>query len=63
MLTVAEVMPTASSPLTAARRPARPPATAKPAAMAIQMREKFAACDSRRAGSSSNGVVVDATAV
>ena len=52
----------ASVPRTAARRPARPPVTASPAAMASQSRELLAALESRRSGSSRDGVGVAATA-
>src|SRR5712692_10442787 len=60
--TSAEVTPMASVPRAAARRPAWPPATASPAAMASQRRELLAALESRRSGSSRDGVDVDATA-
>ena len=52
----------ATVPRTAARRPALPPATPSPAAMANQRLELLAALESRRSGSSSEGVGVVATA-
>ncbi len=52
----------ASVPRTAARRPGRPPTTASPAAMASQSRELLAALESRRSGTSRDGLGVDATA-
>src|SRR5208282_3999617 len=60
--TSAEVTPMASVPRAAALRPERPPATAIPAAMASHRRELLAALESRRSGSSRNGVGVAATA-
>jgi hypothetical protein len=52
----------ATVPRTAARRPARPPTTLSPAAVASQRLELLAALESRRSGSSSEGVGVAATA-
>ncbi len=52
----------ASVARTAARRLALPPVTARPAAMASQSRELLAALESRRSGSSRDGVGVAATA-
>ena len=49
-------------PRAAARRPVRPPATASEAAIASQRRELLAALESRRSGSSRDGVGVAATA-
>src|SRR5580700_12009967 len=60
--TSADVTPMATVPRTAARRPAWPPVTRSPVAMASQRRELLAALESRRSGSSSEGVGVAATA-
>src|SRR6185437_10194201 len=60
--TSADVTPMATVPRTAARRPARPPTTLSPAAVASQRPELLAALESRRSGSSSEGVGVAATA-
>lgn len=60
--TRADVTPMATVPRTAARRPALPPTTLSPAAVASQRPELLAALESRRSGSSSEGVGVAATA-
>ena len=60
--TSADVTPMAAVPRTAAHRPAGPPVTRSPVAMASQRRELLAALESRRSGSSSDGVGVAATA-
>ena len=60
--TSADVTPMAAIPRTAARRPVLPPATPSAAATASQRPELLAALESRRSGSSSEGVGVAATA-
>ena len=60
--TSSDVTPMATVPRTAARRPAPPPATPSPAAAASHRPELLAALESRRSGSSRDGVGVDATA-
>src|SRR2546430_2584923 len=60
--TSADVAPMASVPRSAARRPAPPPARASAAAMANQRPELLAALESRRSGSSRDGVGAAATA-
>ena len=60
--TSADVVPMASVPRSAARRPAPPPARASAAAIANQRPELLAALESRRSGSSRDGVGVSATA-
>src|SRR5262245_48216080 len=57
-LMLAEVMPIATTPSRAARRPRLPPETASRAAIASQSRDPFAAFERRRIGSSREGVGV-----
>jgi len=61
-LTLAEVTPIATTPSSAARRPRFPPKIARSAAIASYSCEPFAAFESRRSGSSSDGVGVRAIA-
>jgi hypothetical protein len=61
-LTAALLTATAASPCTAARRPDRPPTTARKVAAEIQIRDLSAALDSRVMPWSSSGVGVSAIA-